>query len=63
MTTTTRYQLYHERIAERLRGIAADATTMVVKARLLSEADEHERLARVPDEATHEDAAVSETGG
>ena len=63
MTTANEYQLYHARAAARLRGIAADATTMAVKARLLSEADEHERLARVPDEATHEDAARSETEG
>jgi hypothetical protein len=36
----------HERQAARLRELASMATTGPVKARLLKEAEEHERLAR-----------------
>lgn len=36
---------YHERQAAHLRALAATATTPTVKARLLREAEEHERIA------------------
>jgi hypothetical protein len=36
---------YHERQADRLRSLAASATTPPVKARLIEEAEQHERLA------------------
>jgi hypothetical protein len=57
ITNTTNYQEYHARIAARLRGIAAGATTIAVKARLLSEAEEHERIARGQEEPVHGQAA------
>jgi hypothetical protein len=57
MTTTSNYQVYHARIAARLRSIAAGATTMAVKSRLLSEAAKHERIARGQEEPTHGQAA------
>jgi len=45
---------YHERQAAHLRALAANATTAKVKARLLSEAGEHDQMA-------HEDVdAVTE---
>jgi hypothetical protein len=37
---------YHERQAAHLRALAETATTQPVKARLLHEAEEHERIAR-----------------
>jgi len=37
---------YHERQAAHFRALASTATTAPVKARLLSEAEEHEKLAR-----------------
>ena len=37
---------YHKRQAARLRELAATATTAPVKAHLLQEAEEHERMAR-----------------
>jgi hypothetical protein len=36
---------YHEREAMRLRSLIANATTPTMKARLLEEAEKHERLA------------------
>ncbi len=36
---------YHQRQAAHLRALAANATTASIKARLLKEAEEHERLA------------------
>jgi hypothetical protein len=38
---------HHERLATRLRALAADATTGALKARLLEEAEREERLARL----------------
>ena len=37
---------YHERVAARLRSVAATATTAAMKARISQQAEEHERLAR-----------------
>jgi hypothetical protein len=37
---------YHRRQAAHLRALARKATTPAVKARLLEEADKHERMAR-----------------
>lgn len=37
---------YHERQAAHFRALASTATTAHLKARLLSEAEEHEKLAR-----------------
>jgi hypothetical protein len=37
---------YHESKASRLRELAATATTPAIKARLLQEAEQHDRLAR-----------------
>jgi hypothetical protein len=39
------FRNYHEREASRLRALLANATTPALKARLLEEAEEHERLA------------------
>jgi hypothetical protein len=36
---------YHERQAAHFRALAASSTTASIKARLLKEAEEHERLA------------------
>jgi hypothetical protein len=41
---------YHERQAARYRALAGSATTARVKARLLKEAEEHERIAEPMDE-------------
>jgi hypothetical protein len=38
---------HHERLATRLRALAADATTGPLKARLLEEAEREERIARL----------------
>jgi hypothetical protein len=37
----------HERLATRLRALAADATTGALKARLLEEAEREERIAKL----------------
>jgi hypothetical protein len=38
---------HHERLATRLRALAADATTGALKSRLLEEAQREERLAKL----------------
>jgi len=48
---------YHERVAARLRSVAATATTAAMKARLLQQAEEHERLARSENTHVELDAA------
>jgi hypothetical protein len=40
------FRTYHEREMARLRSLAADATTPALKARLLDEAEKHDRLAQ-----------------
>jgi len=42
---TIEFRDYHERLAARLRSLAATATPPAMKARLLEEAAEHERHA------------------
>jgi hypothetical protein len=44
---TSKYELrtHHQGEAERLRSLAAAATTAAMRARLLREADKHEQLA------------------
>jgi hypothetical protein len=37
---------YQERVASRLRAVAATATTAAMRARLLDQAEKHDRLAR-----------------
>ena len=44
--TEREFRYHHERVAARLRSVAATATTAGVKARLNAQAQEHERLAR-----------------
>jgi len=46
MMTEREFRNHHERVAARLRSVAANATTSCVKARLIAQAEEHERLAR-----------------
>ena len=41
----TEYQAYHEREAARLRRLIANATTPAIKARLIEQAEAHQRLA------------------
>jgi hypothetical protein len=41
---------YHEREMARLRSLAANATTPALKARLLEEAEKHDRLAQGADD-------------
>lgn len=48
---------YHERVAARLRSVAATATTAAMKARLLQQAEDHERLARSENTHVELDAA------
>ena len=40
------FRRYHEREAMRLRRLIANATTPALKARLVEEAEQHERLAQ-----------------
>ena len=40
------YREYHQRAAARLRSLAEHSTTKAIKARLIAEAEEHERIAR-----------------
>ena len=40
------FRYHHERIAARLRSMASTATTLAVRARIIEQAEEHERLAR-----------------
>ena len=48
---------HHERLAARLRSVAATATTAAMKARLLQQAEDHERLARSENTHVELDAA------
>ena len=50
---------FHEREAARLRRLLANATTPAVKARLLEEAEQHERLAKPPKHRMDDQAARS----
>jgi hypothetical protein len=50
---------FHEREAARLRRLLANATTPAVKARLLEEAEQHERLANPPKHRMDDQAARS----
>ena len=45
------FQSYHEREAARLRRLIADSTTPAMKARLIEQAEEHERFAEGVEEA------------
>ena len=45
MMNRLEFRNYHEREADRLRSLLATATTPALRARLLEEAEEHERLA------------------
>jgi hypothetical protein len=46
LMTESEFRGYHERAAARLRAVAASATTSAVRARIIEQAQEHERLAR-----------------
>jgi uncharacterized protein YigA (DUF484 family) len=46
MMTEREFRNHHERVAARLRSVAAAVTTSGVKRRLNAQAEEHERLAR-----------------
>jgi hypothetical protein len=42
----TDYKEYHQQLAARLRSAAEHSTTKAIKARLIAEADQHERIVR-----------------
>jgi hypothetical protein len=46
------FRSYHEREAMRLRRLIANATTPALKARLIEEAEQHDRLAQGLDDLT-----------
>jgi CYTH domain-containing protein len=46
LVTEREFRDYHERAAARLRAVAATATTAAVRARIIEQAEQHERLAR-----------------
>lgn len=51
MMTRSEFRELHKRIAARLRGMAAEVSVAAVKARLIEQAEEHERIAqRDPDD-------------
>jgi hypothetical protein len=54
MMTKSEYCEYEERVAIRLRFVASTATTAAMKARLLEQAEKHDRLARGEGEAAKE---------
>ena len=61
-TAMTDFIDYHRGEAVHLRNLAASATTNAVKARLLEQAEEHERLARVAEQGD-KSAARGPRGG
>lgn len=51
--TRSEFRDLHKRIAARLRAMAAEVKVAAVKARLIEQAEEHERIAqRDPDDTT-----------
>ena len=46
----TDFRNHHRREADRLRSLAATATTEAIKARLLEEAENHERVAQIAED-------------
>lgn len=49
--TRSEFRALHKRIAARLRAMAAEVSVAAVKARLIEQAEEHERIAqREPDD-------------
>jgi hypothetical protein len=46
MMTEREFRNHHERVAARLRSVASTATTSAVRARIIEQAEEHERFAR-----------------
>jgi hypothetical protein len=52
---------YHERRAQHFRRLADTATTPSIKERLLTQAEEHERLARGETEAAAIEPETTET--
>jgi hypothetical protein len=46
MMTEREFRRHHEQVAARLRSVAATATTSAVRARIIEQAEAHERLAR-----------------
>ena len=59
MMNKSGYQAYHEREAARLRRLIENATTPAIKARLIGEADAHERCAQGDEEDTDAMAEAS----
>ena len=55
------FRNHHRREADRLRSLAAAATTEAIKTRLLEEAEQHERISEVADdlERVEQEAAPS----
>jgi hypothetical protein len=55
------FRNHHRREADRLRSLAATATTEAIKARLLEEAENHERVAQIAEdlELVEQDAGQS----
>jgi|HubBroStandDraft_6_1064221.scaffolds.fasta_scaffold5216300_1 hypothetical protein len=45
------FRNYHDRVAARLRSLAATATTAALKTQLTEKAEKHKQLARGEDEA------------
>ena len=54
------YREYHQRLAERLRSAAEHSTTKAIKARLIAEAEQHERIVRDVDNFSN--PALSRSG-
>jgi hypothetical protein len=44
------FRNHHRREADRLRSLAASATTEAIKTRLLEEAENHERVAQIAED-------------
>ena len=40
------YREYHQQLAARLRSLAEHSTTKAIRARLIAEAEQHERITR-----------------
>jgi hypothetical protein len=57
----TDFRHHHWREAARLRSLAGTATTEAIKTRLLEEAEEHERIARLAEEPAGVEQEVAQS--
>jgi predicted RNA polymerase sigma factor len=53
------YREYHQQLAARLRSAAEHSTTKAIKARLVAEAEQHERIVRGETEIRAESPPIS----